>query len=225
MEHFFQSIPRPGEVRRVDATPWSALSSIARSHIGFEVLKAAFPGEDVWRVPAGRAGAAVLCSFAERGNEANLILIRRSLDLGRDPGLVAFPGGYIEPGEHPVDAALREAEEEIGLGTEHVELRAALGVYERPRTGIPVVGYLGLLAPGASFRPNPEEVHEIFEVPLAELLAEGAAWQEEWGPAGAHRVISFFSSSTVLGQNVVWGLTAAVVWGVLERVVRVLRER
>jgi ADP-ribose pyrophosphatase YjhB (NUDIX family) len=188
------------------------------------VVEAAFPSTDVRLDDAGEARAAVLVGIIERAGEAHLLLTRRALGLARDPGLVALPGGFIEEGEHPVDAVLREADEEIGLHPGFVALRCTLGTLERPRTGLSVVAYLGIVADGCVLDASVDEVHEIFEVPLRSLLAEGAGWQEEWGIGDEQRVLSFFTNPEVLGNNLVWGLTAAFIWRLLDGIAVAMRD-
>ena len=160
--------------------------------------------------------------IVDRAGAAHLVLTRRALGLARDPGLVALPGGRIERGEHPVDAALREADEEVGLRPGAVSIQCSLGTLERPRTGTSVVAYLGFVEGEFELYASVDEVHEIFEVPLGSLLVDGAAWQEEWGAGADQRVLSFFATREFLGDNLVWGLTAAFIWRLLERIAEML---
>ncbi len=188
-------------------------------------VEAAFPAAIDLHLVDDPVRAAVLAGVIDRGGGPALLLIRRALELDRDPGLMALPGGFIEAGEDPVTAALREAHEEIGLDPSLVRLRDGLGTFERPRTGIPVASYLGVVHPEATFVASVEEVHEIFEIPLARLLAPHVSWQEEWTFDGASRTMSFFADEELLGQNLIWGLTAAIIARLLAGVAPALARR
>jgi 8-oxo-dGTP pyrophosphatase MutT (NUDIX family) len=114
--------------------------------------------------------AAVLVGLVDRGEGANVVLTRRTEGLRHHGGQISFPGGRIEPGDaSPAAAALREAQEEIGL--EHAQAEA-LG-YLDPLvtiTGFHVYPVVAAISAGFLPRPDPAEVDEVFEVPLAYLL-------------------------------------------------------
>lgn len=164
-------------------------------------------------------GAAVLVPvFASgAGAGATLVLIRRSAHLQRDPGHVAFPGGRVEPGEAPLDAALRESEEEVGLATADIDVKGVLEVVGR-RPGELIAAYLGLLQRRPALVPNASEVESVLEVPLASLLADGVAWQERWSVGTVERSVHFFADPAALGDDLIWGVSAQILWHLLERV-------
>lgn len=117
----------------------------------------------------GITPAAVLVPIVDR-QDPTVILTLRPETMRRHPGQVSFPGGRIDPGDtDAVAAALREAEEEIGLAPTSVEV---IGIADRYRTvtGFEVTPVLGILPPGLSLLARPEEVAAIFEAPLAYLL-------------------------------------------------------
>lgn len=132
--------------------------------IGGDVLE----GEE----PDGRGPvtpAAVLVAIVDRA-DPTVILTLRPETMRKHPGQVSFPGGRIDPGDDgPVAAALREAEEEIGLPPGEVEL---IGLADRYRTvtGFEVTPVVGLVPPGLPLRANPAEVADLFEAPLRHLL-------------------------------------------------------
>jgi len=117
----------------------------------------------------GVTPAAVLVAIVDRPRPS-VILTLRPESMRRHPGQVSFPGGRIDPGDDgPVAAALREAEEEIGLPRAAVEV---IGIADRYRTitGFEVTPVLGIVPPGLALRPDPGEVADLFEVPLDYLL-------------------------------------------------------
>jgi len=216
MDHYHQQIPRPADAARLEKTSWSELS-LARALTTKQVL-GAFAGDQLGSVDVEGVGASVLVGIVDRSGAPHLVLTRRALDLERDPGLIALPGGYVEADEDPLSAVLREADEEIGLRAGDVQITSCLGVFARSRTGLRVAAYLGLVDSSCRLSPSVDEVHEIFEVPLATLYRAGSAWQEEWRTAEEVRVIHFFADAGTLGDNLVWGLTAAIIWRLLEGV-------
>ncbi len=127
---------------------------------------------DLALAPGGLAGlkpAAVLVCLIERPHGLSVILTRRSDTLRRHTGQVAFPGGRCDPGETPWRAALREAEEEIGLPPTEVTL-AGLATPYLTVTGYHVTPVLGFAPAHVVLKANPDEVADIFETPFAYLM-------------------------------------------------------
>lgn len=163
-------------------------------------------------VPAAKlTPAAVL--IAVRAETQTVILTKRSARLKHHPGQIAFPGGKQDPVDLTlVDAALREAREEIGLPPQMVDVLGTLPPHQTV-TGYQVTPVLGLIT--GHYDPVPEagEVSEVFEIPLAHLMnagkyrIEGRQWQ---GRRRLYYTIPF-------GPYYVWGATA--------RMLRVLAER
>lgn len=114
--------------------------------------------------------AAVLVPLVERPQGWFVLLTLRSADLADHAGQVSFPGGRIEPEDpDPIHAALREAEEEIGLPMNHVEVVGRLDTW-LTGTGFDVTPIVGLVRPPESYTPDPVEVAEVFEIPLDFVL-------------------------------------------------------
>ena len=218
---FRQWVPRPPSARQGPPPPWAALPPavrVARVRAGLEA-PLGDPHGPVERLPD--VGAAVLVPVVACGPDgpgATVVLIRRSADLDRDPGHVAFPGGRLEPGEPPLDAALREAEEEIGLARREVDVRGLLDVVRR-RPGEHVAAYLGVLGTRPALVANADEVESVLEVSLAALLADGVAWQERWSDGVEERSVHFFADSGALGEDLVWGVSARILWNLLARLI------
>ena len=136
-----------------------------------------------------RRGAAVLIALVpcdERGGDSPLsvVLIRRAAHLRANPGEIAFPGGRIEPGEPPLAAALREAEEEVALSADAVEVLGELSSLGRPLRSAPILAFVAAARSRPVLEANPDEVDCVLLVPLAELVALGRYWQERWDRAG-----------------------------------------
>ncbi|MEM0949227.1 MAG: CoA pyrophosphatase [Pseudomonadota bacterium] len=149
-------------------------------------------------LPPGRKlrPAAVLIGVRAHAGRAEVVLTKRSSRLKHHPGQIAFPGGKVdESDDGPVAAALREAEEEIGLPRRAVEVLGTMPPHETV-TGFQVTPVLGWIS--ERFDPLPEagEVAEVFDVPLAhvtdpaQFIVEGRHWRGQrrnyyavpWGP-------------------------------------------
>ncbi len=115
--------------------------------------------------------AAVLVPLVQHPQGMTVLLTRRTAHLHDHAGQIAFPGGRVDAADAgPTEAALREAEEEVGLPRSHVRLVGELDLYVT-RTGFEVTPVVGLITPGFPMIPESFEVDEIFEVPLAFFLA------------------------------------------------------
>lgn len=150
--------------------------------------------------------AAVLVPVTDRP-EPGVILTLRTDTVRSHAGQIAFPGGRIDPGDDgPVGAALREAEEEIGLPRDRVELVGTADAY-RTITGYRVTPVLGVVPPDLPLEAQPAEVAAIFEVPLDVLLdprrheIRTVIWQ------GAERTYY----EIIWGERRIWGATAAMI--------------
>lgn len=117
-----------------------------------------------------RRHAAVLVPIVDHRSHATVLLTQRTDDLPTHPGQIAFPGGKVEDHDpSPVHAALREAEEEIGLPPADADIIGYLDPYETG-TGFRILPVVAVVAAGVSLRPDPTEVAEAFEVPLEFLM-------------------------------------------------------
>lgn len=114
--------------------------------------------------------AAVLVPvYRAPSGEIRLVLIRRA-ERGRHAGQIALPGGRCDPEDRtPVETALREAWEEIGLDPSRVEVLTTFPEIETRGTGFVIVPVLGRIVPPERWTPDPREVAEILEVPVASL--------------------------------------------------------
>jgi len=150
--------------------------------------------------------AAVLIALVERGDGVGVLLTRRTEHLEHHPGQISFPGGHIEAHDaDPEAAALREAHEEIGLPPGQVRILGRLGEYVT-RTGFHVTPVVGAVRPPLDLRPDPHEVEEVFEVPLAFFLDPANHHAHERVYEGAPR--RFYAMP--YGDYYIWGATAGM---------------
>ncbi len=129
---------------------------------------AVYGDDGVGRV--GTTAAAVLIPVIAHAPELTVLFTQRTQHLKSHSGQVSFPGGRAEPGDASAEfTALREAQEEIGLALERVEILGRLPEYHT-RTGFRVTPVIGLIQPPLELTPDPREVESVFEVPLSFLL-------------------------------------------------------
>jgi 8-oxo-dGTP pyrophosphatase MutT (NUDIX family) len=168
-------------------------------------------------MPPRLSPAAVLVGLAERMDGPTVMLTRRHAGLRHHGGQISFPGGRIDPGDRdPVDAALREAAEEIGLGAGQAQ---PLGFLDPlvTITGFHVYPVVARIDADFLPTPDPREVDEAFEVPLAFLLDAANALPFEVEYQGRRRRIVEFR----YGPHRIWGATAAMLVNFRERLERV----
>lgn len=158
------------------------------------------------RQAAAVTAAAVLVPIVEHAFGLSVIFTKRTSHLKAHSGQVSFPGGRAEPEDPtPEFTALREAQEEIGLPMERVEVLGRLSEYHT-RTGFRITPVIGLVKPPLELTPDPREVEEVFEVPLAFLLDpknHQRQTRELQGQTVGYYVLQF-------EQRIIWGATAGM---------------
>jgi 8-oxo-dGTP pyrophosphatase MutT (NUDIX family) len=157
--------------------------------------------------------AAVLVPVIDRP-EPTVLLTLRTADLASHAGQIAFPGGKIEPGDaSPAAAALREAEEEIGLDPGLVDPIGHLDLF-LTFSGFRILPMVGRVDPSLRLTLNRSEVDEAFEVPLAFLMdaQNHALHSRDWkGVIRRYYAMPF-------GERYIWGVTAGILRNLYERV-------
>lgn len=180
------------------------LAEQLRLRLGEPASEAAVEGD----LPDERAGAmiaaAVLVALTDRPDPGLILTVRRE-DMRTHAGQIAFPGGRIDPGEDAVHAAIREAEEELGIDRSLVEPVGALDDY-RTVTGYVVSPVIAVIPPDLPLAPHEPEVADWFEAPLLHLLDPGNRSLQTAVSAGRERRYWQIEWK----DRRIWGATAAM---------------
>ncbi|HSM19158.1 MAG TPA: CoA pyrophosphatase [Hyphomicrobiales bacterium] len=171
--------------------------------------------EAVEAIPALRLAAVLVPVIAHPG-EATVLLTQRTEHLPAHAGQIAFPGGKIEDHDAtPLCAALREAQEEVGLPPDHVEPIGYLRPYHS-RTGFNIVPVVALVRPGFTLVLDRSEVEDAFEVPLSFLMNPENHQRHSRVLLGARR--NFFAMP--YENRYIWGVTAGIIRELYDEVYR-----
>ena len=160
--------------------------------------------------------AAVLIPVVDHGDEASVILTKRTEKLRSHSGQIAFPGGRVDATDPtPEFTALRETEEEIGLSADFIEVVGRMPDYVSG-SGFRIAPVLAVVKPGFLLTINEDEVDDAFEVPLSFLMnpanhnRESRIWQNR----------ERFFYTMPFGERYIWGVTAGIIRTVYERLYR-----
>ena len=157
--------------------------------------------------------AAVLVPVIAREPEATVLFTLRTSHLAAHSGQVSFPGGKIEESDaNPVETAIRETQEEVGIPPSLVTPLSLLDLHNTG-TGFRIVPVLSLVAPSFEPVPHPGEVAEVFEVPLSFLMSERNQERHTIDWKG-HRVAVY---AIEFEHRFIWGATAAILRNLYER--------
>ena len=210
-----QQIPRPPGVRPGEPPPWAKVPAADRIGIRLARVRTALGALGPPRRPElvlpGARSAAVLVPLFEEDGETRVVLTRRTTTLPSHRGEVSFPGGKVIEGEELRVAALREADEEIGLAPPTVEVVAELDHLATVASRFVLAPFVGVLTDRPVLRPNPHEVDRVFDVSLTELFEDDVFREERWEIFGEERPVFFFE----LFGDTVWGATARILYQLL----------
>ena len=233
-----QVIPRPPSWQPGAPAPWADMPAEKRTGIGLDQVLDALDAvgqrspvpEDIGTdgVPGAilvneanapavlEVGAAVLAALFEEGGEARVILTRRSSGLRTHKGQVSFPGGRLDAGEGPTEAALREAYEEIGLDPIWVTTVGWIHPVMTMVSASLIVPVIATLSERPHLVASPVEVERAFDVALADLADPAIFHEERWripgrtipGSADDTFPVRFFEVS----GEMIWGATARMLY-------------
>jgi 8-oxo-dGTP pyrophosphatase MutT (NUDIX family) len=150
--------------------------------------------------------AGVLALFYPHVGELHLVLTRRTDAVESHRGQISFPGGSMDPGEDAVAAALREADEELGVQPASVAVLGQLSPLYIPPSGFCIYPVVAYTPQRPEFNANVGEVAEVLEVPLSHLSKPATRCEETWEIRGAPVRVPYYAFET----HKVWGATAMV---------------
>ena len=161
----------------------------------------------------GRTDAAVLVALYLNGGRLHAVFTKRRENLRRHPGEISFPGGRRDEGDPDLRAtALREAEEEIGLAPEAVQVLGALQPTPTIVTGYAIYPFVGLIEPGNVWRLSAREVAEVLELALDDLLAGYERRRL------LRRGVPIRTDTYGVGDDLIWGATARILADLFDRI-------
>ncbi len=218
-----QHIPRPVGHRPGGPAPWSRLPPERRRHLDLARITGAIAARgavlppDPAQLAIARAlsrgvvgdPAAVLVALFEEGGETRVLLTVRAGHLRAHRDEVAFPGGRLDPGETVDAGALREAHEEVGLDPGLVTVLGHLTSLPTASSGTLMTPVVATLPARPEVVRGPGEVERVFDVALADLVADGVFAEEFWpvpGEGGGEFPVWFFEAA----GEIIWGATARV---------------
>jgi 8-oxo-dGTP pyrophosphatase MutT (NUDIX family) len=163
------------------------------------------------RLANNSRGAAVLVPIFERRGELHVVYIRRADHVSSHRGQVAFPGGRVDPSDPSLlHTALREAREEVGIDPRSVDVLGAFPEMSTLTSGIIVAPFAGVIPESTAMSPCPDEVAEIFAVPLDALADPAYRGEYRWNSNGSKYPAILYGGQTI------WGLTLRITENLLD---------
>lgn len=205
-----QQIPRPTVWTEEHTAPWPLGGTPTTSDLLAPLpatpapISPAFPGARI---------SAVLVALFDGPTGAEVLLTRRSMEMRHHRGEVSFPGGRLDPGETPLDTALREAHEEVGLDPAVSTIVGELAHLNTVVSGSYIVPIVARLDQRPELEPQTMEVDRVMWTPISELTRPGTYHVETWGHPPLGRPLHFFE----LDDETVWGATAHMLVDLMTR--------
>jgi 8-oxo-dGTP pyrophosphatase MutT (NUDIX family) len=175
------------------------------------------PGQKIYQeVQDTCRPAAVLILIYNRRGRLHLVLTRRTSRVDHHRDQISFPGGEKDEDETIVGAALREAAEELGVRAEGVRVLGDLTPLYIPASNYCIFPVVAVAEKRPDFRPAPDEVAEVIEMPLSRLLAPGTVRREVWTLHGHETVVPLY----FYRGHKIWGATAMILAELVEVIER-----
>lgn len=172
------------------------------------------PATEIRYDPGLRRRAGVLVPLLPEGGECTVVMIKRTDTVQHHKGQISFPGGGVEQEDHtPRETALREAEEEIGLRRQDVEILGRLDDAVTLTSNYIVHPYVGLVPADYAFAINRSEVKKVIRVPLQVFHPENAAARRS---EVRYRGASYPTEGYAFDGEVIWGATARIMQNLVE---------
>ena len=205
-----QVVPRPHRWEPGPPPPWRS-----GERVDLSTFLAAVPDRELPVLPQfpDARPSAVLVALADGPGGPSVLLTRRSQQLRHHKGEMSFPGGRMDPGETPVDTALREAHEEVGLDPSSVRVHGELEHLNTVVSKSYIVPKVGVVDAPVELTGRTMEVDRVMWVPLVELTRPDTYRSEVWGVGTTRRTLHFFH----LEDETVWGATGRMLFDLLTR--------
>ena len=149
--------------------------------------------------------------YPDKKNELHVILTLRTKSI-RHAGQISFPGGRREGDESPEETALRETNEEVGIGNKKIQIACSITPLYLHRTDNKITPYIGFLDQKPKLIPNPAEVAEAFSTSIEGLIGEQNFVEKEWQLSNSHFLVPHWT----IHEVPLWGATAMIMSELLE---------
>lgn len=160
----------------------------------------------------GCSKAGVLVLIYPKKNRLHLVLTKRTQTVAHHQSQISFPGGRMDKDESPVEAALREAKEELRIDPAATRILGELTPLYVPPSNYTIYPVVAAMEKRPHFQPSPEEVAEVLEIPVAHLLKPENVRREAWTLRGMEVSVPFYS----FRGHKIWGATAMILAELVE---------